>query len=82
MPKNTEIKNTPLAVSTIDGPAGRFAAQDRLSPIQAHIPPISAASSRIDGKVFAQQRAATAGRQVFRGHGDGIGHRAAKAEAG
>ncbi len=59
--KNSEIKNSALAVSTMAGPAGRLAAQERLNPSQAQSAPESAASSRMPGSVRAQQRAATAG---------------------
>ena len=61
VPKNSETKNSALAVSTIAGPAGRLIAQERLNPSQAQSAPIPAASSRMPGSVRAQQRAATAG---------------------
>ncbi|WP_445727796.1 hypothetical protein, partial [Klebsiella pneumoniae] len=46
VPKNSETKNSALAVSTIAGPAGRLIAQERLNPSQAQSAPIPAASSR------------------------------------
>ena len=54
MPKNSETKNSALAVSTIAGPAGRLIAQERLNPSQAQSAPIPAASSRMPGSVRAR----------------------------
>ncbi|SQB42204.1 Uncharacterised protein [Citrobacter koseri] len=56
-----EIKNSALAVSTIDGPAGKLTAQERLSPSHAQTTPLPPASNNSPGNVRAQQRAATAG---------------------
>jgi hypothetical protein len=56
-----EIKNSALAVSTMDGPAGRLIAQERLNPSHAQKIPLMPAISSNAGSVRAQQRAATAG---------------------
>ena len=61
MPNKTEIKNSALAVSTMDGPAGKLTAQERLNPSHAQKTPLMPARQSNPGRVRTQQRAATAG---------------------